>query len=51
MWMTAHPLRQLPTLVEAHYVGALEKHNMTLERLSDMSSAVRSPFVPLFLLF
>lgn len=41
MWMNSHPLRQLPTLIEEHYVRSLESRHLSIERLNDMSAAVR----------
>jgi hypothetical protein len=41
LWMDAHPLRQMPTLLEEHYTRALEGRRMSLERLNDMSASVR----------
>ena len=42
LWMDAHPLRQLPTLLEEHHARGLESRRLSLERLADMSASVRA---------
>jgi hypothetical protein len=44
LWMTGHPLRQFPTLLEEHYVRALESRDLTVEKLVDMTPSVRFVF-------
>jgi hypothetical protein len=43
MWMDSHPLRQLPQLIDDHYVRSLESRHLSIERLNDMSAAVCQP--------
>ena len=42
LWMDAHPLRQLPQLLEEHYVRGLEGRRVSIDTLNDMSASVRA---------